>query len=91
MNGTNSETDNGENPQNTWLIVLIFKATWIPDIHKSPAELLNSRKFQTNLPMIDLNQKVYEPEIKNLVDRHQKCHQYRQRVAETGCWNKGSI
>ena len=58
-------------PQNPWLAMLIFKATWIPDIHKSPAELLNSRKFHTNLPMIDLNQKVHEPELENLVDKCQ--------------------
>ena len=31
-----------KNPQNTWLAMLIFKATMIPEIQKSPAELLNS-------------------------------------------------
>ena len=60
-----------KNPQNAWLAMLIFKAMWIPGIHKSPAELLNFRKYHTNLPMIDLNQKVHEPELKNLVDKHQ--------------------
>ena len=60
------------NLQNAWLAMLIFKAMWMPDIHKSPAELLNSRKFCSNLPTIDLNQKVNEPELENLVDMHQK-------------------
>ena len=60
-----------KNPQNAWLAMLIFKATWIPDIHKNPAELLNSRKYCTNLPMTDLNQKVHEPELGNVVDKHQ--------------------
>ena len=71
--------------------MLIFKAMWIPDIHKSSAELLSSRKYHTNLPMIDISQKMYEPEIENLVDKMSKCHQYRQRVAQTGCWYKGII
>ena len=66
------------NPENAWLAMLIFKATYIPSINKSPAELLNSRKFRTNLPMIDLNQnKSNEPEIETLLDRH-------QRVTDTG-------
>ena len=60
-----------KNPQNGWLAMLIFKVTLIPDIHKSPAQLLNSRNFWRNLPMIDLNQKMHEPEIENLADKHQ--------------------
>ena len=66
-----------KNLQNAWFARLIFKATWIPEIRKSPGELFNSRKYHTNLPMIDLNQKMYEPEIENLVD---KC----QNVTSTG-------
>ena len=30
-----------KNPQNTWLGMLIFKATMIPEVQKSPSELLN--------------------------------------------------
>ena len=62
------------NPENTWLAMLLFfKAIYIPSINKSPGELLNSRKYQTNLPTIDLNQnKSNEPEIEMLVDRCQK-------------------
>ena len=52
--------------------MLIFKARWIPEIHKSPAELLNLRKFHTNLSVIDLNQnKLNDPEIENLVEKCQ--------------------
>ena len=43
------------NPQNAWLGMLIFKATMIPEVQKSPSELLNSCKYRTNLPMIDLS------------------------------------
>ena len=32
-----------KNPDNTWLTMLIFRATPIPDIYKSPAELLNAK------------------------------------------------
>ena len=60
------------NPENTWLAMLIYKATWRPSINKSPAELLNSRKFQTNLPIIDWNQKKSnESEIESLADKCQ--------------------
>ena len=80
-----------KNLQNAWIAMLIFKAMWIPDVHKSLVELLNLRKVHTNLPMIDLNQKVNEPKLDSLVDKCQKCHQYRQRIAKIGCGNKGSI
>ena len=45
-----------KHPQNAWLGMLIFKATMIPEIQKTPGELLNSWKYRTNLPMIDFNQ-----------------------------------
>ena len=61
------------NPDNAWLAMLIVKATYIPNINKSPMELVNSRKFRTNLPIIDLNQnKCNETEIETLVDKCQK-------------------
>ena len=54
-----------------WLAMLIFKATQIPNINKSPSELLNARRFRTNLPSININQgmKQNEPEIEMLVDK----------------------
>ena len=45
-----------KNPQSAWLGMLIFKATLIPEIQKSPAELLNSHRYRTNLPLIDFSQ-----------------------------------
>ena len=60
------------NPANAWLAMLIFKAMHIPSINKSPGELSNSRKYRTNLPIIDWNQnKANESEIEMLVDRCQ--------------------
>ena len=59
-----------KNPDNVWLAMLIFKATQIPNINKSPSELLNARKFRTNLPSIDINQGMNKPEIEMLVDKH---------------------
>ena len=51
-----------KNPQNAWLAMLIFKSTMIPEIQKSPSELLNSHKYRTNLPMINFSQsKLDEP------------------------------
>ena len=49
--------------------MLIFKATDIPGINKSPSELLNTRKFRTNLPSINLSQKSNETEIEKLAER----------------------
>ena len=59
-----------KNPDNAWLAMLIFKATQIPNINKSPSELLNSRKFRMNLPSIEINQGKNEPEIEMLIDKH---------------------
>ena len=61
-----------KNLDNEWLAMLIFKATHIPSINKSPAELLNARKYRTNLPRINLSQGMNEPEIEMLIDKHQK-------------------
>ena len=33
-----------KNAENTWLAMLIFRATAIPGINKSPSEILNGRK-----------------------------------------------
>ena len=60
------------NTDNAWLAILIFKATDIPDINMSPSELLNTRKYGTNLPSIDLSQKSNETEIEKLVGRQFK-------------------
>ena len=43
------------NPENAWLAMLIFKATYIPSVNKNPAKLLNSKKYRTNLPSINLS------------------------------------
>ena len=60
-----------KNPQNAWLTMLIFKATMIPEIHKSPSKLLNSCKYRTNLPMIDLTQSKNDEPIRKLIERHE--------------------
>ena len=59
-----------KNPQNTWLAMLIFKATMIPEVQKSPSELLNSHKYRTNLPMIDFSQSKHDEPVEKLI---QKC------------------
>ena len=60
------------NPDNVWLAMLIFETTHIPSINKSHVKLLNTRKFMTNLPTIDLNQRPNETEIEMLADKCQK-------------------
>ena len=47
-----------KNPNNTWLAMLIFKATMLPEVQKSPSEIFNSCKYRTNLPMIDFSQSM---------------------------------
>ena len=58
-----------KNADNTWLAILIFRATDISGINKSPSEILNGRKFRTNLPMIDIHQKASEAEIESLAKK----------------------
>ena len=58
-----------KNAENAWLAMLIFRATDIPGINKSPSEILNGRKFRTNLPMIDIRQKSSEAEIESLAKK----------------------
>ena len=59
-----------KNPQNAWLAMLIFKATMIPEVQKSPSELLNSCKYRTNLPMIDYTQSRNAEPIEKLIQKH---------------------
>ena len=59
-----------KNPQNPWLAMLIFKATMIPKIQKSPNELLNSHKYRTNLPIINFSQSRHDEPVEKLI---QKC------------------
>ena len=56
------------NAENAWLAMLIYRSTDIPGINKSPSELLNGRKYRTNLPMTDIHQKENETEIEKLTE-----------------------
>ena len=58
-----------KNPQNAWLAMLIFKATMIPEVQKSPSELLNSCKYRTNLPMIDFSQSRNDEPMEKLIHK----------------------
>ena len=58
-----------KNVENAWLAMLIFRETAIPGINKSPSEILNGRKYRTNLPMIDFQQKTNETEIESLAKK----------------------
>ena len=55
------------------MVSLVNFQGYIPNINNSPTELLNARKYRTNLPIIDLNQnKSNETEIEMLAGRYQK-------------------
>ena len=60
-----------KNPQNAWLGMLIFKATIIPEVQKSPSKMLNSCKYRTNLPMIDFTQSRNDEPIEKLIQKHE--------------------
>ena len=49
--------------------MLIYRATDIPGVNKSPSEILNGRKFRTNLPMIDVHQKSTEDELEKMAEK----------------------
>ena len=59
-----------KNPHNAWLAMLIFKATMIPEVQKSPHELLDSLKYRTNLSMIDFTQSRNDEPIEKLIQKH---------------------
>ena len=61
-----------KNTDEAWLTMLIFRATDIPGLHKSPGEILNGRKYRTGLLMIDIHQKVIEREIEKLSENRSK-------------------
>ena len=71
-----------KNADNAWLALLIFRSTAIPGINKSPSEILNNRKFRTNLPMIDFHQKSSEAEIEALAERRLSKWRERSRVKQ---------
>ena len=64
-----------KNGENAWLAMLIYRATDIPGINKSPSELLNGRKFRTNLPVIDFHKKETEKEIEKLCEKRENLRQ----------------
>ena len=58
-----------KNSDDAWLAMLIFRATDIPGVNKSPSEILNGRKYRTGLPMIDIHKKSTEDEIEKLSEK----------------------
>ena len=60
------------NADEAWLAMLIFRATNIPGLNKSPGEILNSRKYRTGLPVIDVCKKETEREIEKLSENRAK-------------------
>ena len=69
-----------KNGSNAWLAMLIYRATDIPGINKSPSEFLNGCKFRTNLPMVDLHKKDSETEIEKLYEKHENMPQYGKEL-----------
>ena len=61
-----------KNAEEAWLAMLIFRATDIPGLNKSPGEILNGRKYRTGLPVIDVCSKDYELEIEKLAENRSK-------------------
>ena len=61
-----------KNTDEAWLAMLIFRATDIPGLNKSPGEILNGRKYRTGLPVIDICTKDSELEIEKLSENRTK-------------------
>ena len=58
-----------KNAENAWMAMLIYRATDIPGVNKSPREILNGQKVRTSLPMIDVHQKFTEDELKKMAEK----------------------
>ena len=61
-----------KNADEAWLAMLIFRATDIPGLNKSPGEILNGRKYRIGLPVIDVCKKDTEREIEKLSENRAK-------------------
>ena len=61
-----------KNADEAWLAMLIFRATNIPGLNKSPGEILNGRKYRTGFPVIDVHKKETEKEIEKLSKKRSK-------------------
>ena len=57
--------------ENTWLAMLIYRATDIPGINKSSSDILNGRRYRTNLPVIDFHKKETEREVEKLYEKRE--------------------
>ena len=62
--------------------ILIFRTTDILGINKSHSEILNSRKYRTNIPMVDAHQKSNELKIEKLVGRQLNVPQTGKELAK---------
>ena len=62
--------------------MLIYRATDIPGINKSPSKLLNGRKYRTNLPVIDLHKKETEQEVEKLCEKRESMRQIGPNLQE---------
>ena len=71
-----------KNGDNAWLAMLIYRATDIPGINKSPSKLLNGRKYRTNLPIIDLHKKDTEQEVEKLCKKRKSMRQIGHNLQE---------
>ena len=56
-----------KNADEAWLAMLIFRATDIPGLNKSPGEILNGRKYRTGLPVIDVHKKIQKGKLRNFL------------------------
>ena len=72
-------TKNGEN---AWLAMLIYGATDIPGVNKSPSELLNGRRYRTNLQIVDFYKKETEKEIEKLYEKRESLAQNGNELTE---------
>ena len=61
-----------KNADEAWLAMLIFRATNIPGLNKSPGKIFNGRKHRTGLPVIDVHKKDTEGEIEKLLENRSK-------------------
>ena len=71
-----------KNGGNAWLAMLIYRATDIPGINKSPSELLNGRKYRTNLLVIDFHKKETEDEVEKLCKKRENLRQIGNNLQE---------
>ena len=62
--------------------MLIYRATDIPGVNTRSSEILNGRRYRTNLPIVDFCKKETEKEIEKMYEKRENLTQNGNELPE---------